>query len=147
MSRKPILSTEEVQEYIRDRAENNHLIDGNEFSTTVITIAMDLAISAYNMIPPMSVATIETFPSKQLLMIGTLAKMYAGQAALKARNTMNYSDGGIQVAVEEQFPLYQALAAMYEEEFQRSARALKTHLNIEEGWGQVDSDYSRFPEF
>lgn len=147
MARQPILSVEEVQEFIRDRAENNHLLDGNEFTSTIVALAMDLAISAYNMMPPVSVATIETFPSKQLLLIGTLAKMFAGQAALKARNTMNYSDGGIQVPVEEQFPLYQSLAAMYEQEFQTSARALKTHLNIEEGWGSVDSDYGRFPEF
>lgn len=147
MARHPILSVEEVQEFIRDRAENNHLIDGAEFNPTVVTLAMDLAISSYNMIPPISVATVETFPSKSLLMMGTIAKMFAGQAALKARNTMNYNDGGIQIPVEEQFQLYQALAAMYGEEFEKSAKLLKMHLNVEEGWGSVNSDYSRFPEF
>lgn len=147
MSRAPKLSIEEVQEFIRDRAENNHLIDGTEFSPTVISLAMELAISTYNIIPPLSVATIETFPSKSLLMLGTLSKMFKGQAALKARNTMNYSDGGLQIPVEEQYQLYIQLASMYEEEFMSLSRALKTHLNIESGWGGVESDYSRFPDW
>ena len=147
MARKPILTVEEVQEYIRDRAENNHLIDGTEFSSTIIVLAMDLAISAYNLIPPVSVADIQSFPSKSLLMSGTLWKLFAGQAALLARNTMNYSDGGLNIPVEERFQLYQSLAAMYGEDFLSTGRALKTHLNIEEGWGEVFSDYSRFPDW
>lgn len=147
MARSPVLTVEEVQEYIRDRAENNHLVDGTEFTATVITLAMDLAVSAWNMVPPVSVSTVETFPSKALLMSGTLWKMFMGQAALLARNTMTYTDGGLQIPVEERFQLYQALAAMYGEDFQTQARALKTHFNIEEGWGEVGSDYASFPDW
>lgn len=138
---------EEVQEYIRDRAENNHLLDGMEFTPTVITLAMDLVVSAYNYMPPISATTVNTFPSKALLMSGTLWKMFAGQAALLARNTMNYSDGGIQIPVEERFALYQSLAEMYGADFTTNARYLKTHLNIEEGWGMVSSDYAAFPDW
>lgn len=147
MSRRPVLTVEEVQEHIRDRAENNHLIDGQEFSPTLITIAIELAISAYDTIPPLTLHNVQSFPSKTLLMSGTLWKLFAGQAALKARNTMNYADGGLQIPVEEQFQLYQSLASMYEEDFKTTARNLKTHLNIEDGWGEVFSDYSRFPDW
>jgi hypothetical protein len=143
----PILTVEEVQEHIRDASENNHLIDGQEFSPTVINIAIKLAISEWNTIPPLSVASLESFPmgAKSVLMNGTLWKLFAGQAALLARNTMNYSDGGLQVPVEERFPLYIQMAAMYEQSFMNAAQRLKIHLNMEDGWGGVMSDESLFP--
>lgn len=141
----PILTTEEVQEYIRDKAENNLLIEGTEFSPTVISVAMDLAINEYNLIPPISTASLMVFPNKALLMSGTLYKMFLGQAALLARNTMNYSDGGVSVPVEERFQLYMALGQMYQQEFQTSARNLKTYLNLESGWGGVASEYAYMP--
>jgi hypothetical protein len=144
---KPVLTVEEVQEFIRDQAERNHLLDSAEFTPTVIVLAMDLAISAYNLMSPVSSVTLEDFPHKALLMSGTLWKLFSGQLALKARNFMTYSDGGLQVPVEEQFQLYQQLAGMYQEDFMSSARQLKTHANIESGWGGVGSDYGHFPEF
>jgi hypothetical protein len=144
---KPVLTVEEVQEHIKDRAENNHLLDAAEFTPTSIVLAMDLAISAYNLLSPVSSASIENFPYKSLLMTGTLWKLYSGQLALKARNFMNYSDGGLQVPVEEQFQLYQSLAAIYQEEFMKDARQLKTHGNLESGWGSVGSDYGNFPDW
>jgi hypothetical protein len=147
MSRAPVLTFEEVQEYVRDRPENNHLIDGFEFSPTVINLGIELAISEWNSIPPRSLVTIESFPSKAILLLGTLWKLYMGQAALLARNTMNYSDGGLQIPVEERFQLYQQLAEMYGQSFLTQARSLKVHLNIEEGWGGVMSDYSNFPDW
>lgn len=139
------LSIEDVQEYIRDRAENNLLLDGEEFTPVVISLAMDLAVSAYNAMPPYTTYTVGSFTNKDIMMSGTLWKMFAGQAALLARNTMNYSDGGIQIPVEERFQLYESLAQMYQSDFLTNTRALKTHLNLEAGWGGVGSDYGNFP--
>jgi hypothetical protein len=147
MANSPVLMIEEVQEHVRDKPELNKLLDGEEFSPTVISIAIDLAISSFNTIAPLSNVTLATFPSRSLLMEGTIAKLLRGQAALKARNTMNYSDGGLQIPVEEQFPLYMQLAEMYEASFLQNAKQLKIHLNIEEGWGSVSSDYGSFPQW
>lgn len=140
-----ILSIEEIQVYIRDQAENNHLIDGSEFSATVLNLAMDLAIAEFNLIPPIGTVSRADFPNKALLLSGTLYKAFAGQAALLARNTMNYSDGGISVPVEERFQLYQTLASMYQADFMNSASKLKIFMNIESGWGGVRSDYGTMP--
>lgn len=147
MPDSPILTVDEVQEILRDKPEFNHLLDDKEFSPTVITLAMDLAISAYNTLPPVSATNIHNFPSKSLLLEGTIWKMLAGQAALKARNHMSYSDGGLSIPVEEQFPMYAQLVEMYGQSFLMNARNLKTHLNIEQGWGCLPSDYSAFPEW
>jgi hypothetical protein len=145
MSAVPLLTPDIVREYLRDSAGNNHLIDGEEFSDIVINLAMDLACSEYNLIPPGTAVDRFTFPNKALLMSGTLYKMFAGQSALLARNTMQYSDGGIQIPVEERFALYQSLAAMYQNDFQNGTRVLKTSINLENGWGEVRSDYASMP--
>lgn len=145
MTAVPVLSVVEVSEFIRDQAENNHLIDGTEFNPTVINLAISLAISEFNSMPPLGSFDVFTFPSKAILMSGTLYKMFAGQAALLARNHMSYSDGGLQIPVEERYQLYQSLSEMYHQDFIVSGRALKTQLNIEDGWGGVRSDYSYMP--
>lgn len=141
----PVLSVTEVSEYIRDESSNNHLLDGKEFTDTVINLAIKLAISEFNSMPPVGSVDIYNFPSKAILMSGTLYKMFAGQAALLARNTMSYSDGGLQIPVEERFQLYTTLSEMYRQDFMNSARALKTQANLESGWGGVSSDYNTMP--
>lgn len=142
-----ILTPEEIQQFIRDYSEDNHLLDGEEFTEVEIMLAMDLAISEFNMTPPFSAVTVKDFPYKALLMSGTLYKMFSGRSALLARNTMNYSDGGLQIPVEERAQLYQSLAAMYQADFVNASTKVKAHLNIESGWGSVSSDFSRFPVF
>jgi hypothetical protein len=141
----PVLTPDEVRLYIKDYTENNELLDGQEFSDMEISFAIDLAISEYNLIPPLSVNTVEDFPNKALLMSGALYKMFAGRCALLARNTLNYTDGGLTVPVEERMPLYQTLASMFEQNFKSTAAQLKIHLNMESGWGEIYSDYSTFP--
>lgn len=141
----PVLAPEEVHEFLHDRMENNHLLDGEEFSNTNIALAIELAISEYNLLPPLGGTDINNFPSKALLMSGTCWKLFAGAAALLARNTMAYSDGGLTIPIEERSPLYLSLAAMYQESFLSSAKSLKIHLNMEAGWGEVRSDEAAFP--
>jgi hypothetical protein len=141
----PVLTPDDVREYLRDSVGNNLLIDTEEFNDVVINLAMDLACSEFNMMPPSSAVDRFMFPNKALLMSGTLYKMFYGQAALLARNTMQYSDGGLQIPIEERFALYQSLAAMYKEDFQSSCRMLKISINMDEGWGEVRSDYATMP--
>ena len=141
----PVLTSVEVSEHLRDDPSNNHLLDGVEFDPAFINLSIKLAISEFNSMPPMGSVDIYTFPSKAILMSGTLYKMFAAQSALLARNHMNYSDGGLQIPVEERFQLYQALAELYRQDFANSARALKTQMNLEDGWGGVKSDYSAMP--
>lgn len=140
-----ILSVEEVQEYLRDKVELNLLSEGEEFSPTFINIAMELAVSEFNLVPPIGSVTKETFPNKALLMSGTLYKLFAGQAALSARNTMSYTDGGLSIPIEEAYSMYRELSALFQADFVNGAKQLKIFMNIESGWGGVSSDYSRMP--
>ena len=142
-----VITPDEVIEYLQDRVENNYLLSGPEFSPTQVALAIDLALSEWNVIPPLGLDSVDTFPSagKSILMSGVCWKLFEGAVALLARNTMEYSDGGLTVPVEERAPLYMQLAAMFQASFQSSASKLKIHLNLESGWGEVKSDESSFP--
>lgn len=142
---QPVLSVEEVREFIQDKVEKNHLLEGEEFSATQISLAMDICISQYDCIIPISSSNIYTFPNKAILLYGTLATIFEGTAALLGRNHLNYSDGGLSIMVEERIQLYQSLAQMYRSSFDTMARAYKLQMNISEGWGSVGSDYANFP--
>lgn len=144
---KEILTVLEVREYLSDYTKNNHLLDGEEFSDTFITLSRDLAVDSWNGVPPFSSNDVSNFPSKGILLYGTLWHMFSGKAALLARNTMSYSDGGLQIPVEERAELYLTLAGQFQGMFAERVRALKTHQNMESGWGHVFSDEITFPLF
>ena len=141
----PILTPEEVREFINDKIENNHLLDDVEFTNTRINLAMEVAVDRFNMLPPIGKTDVFSFPSKTVLMYGTLWALFDGQAAMLARNHMSYSDGGIQIPVEERMALYRELAVSYLQVFESSGKAIKVEQNFEDGWGGVSSDYSRMP--
>lgn len=139
------LTAQEVREFISDYPEKNLLLDKEEFSNTFIELCMSLGVSEYNVLPPRSGFEVGNFPSKSLLLLGTLWQMFLGRSALMARNHLTYSDGGIQIPVEEKYELYANLAANFRAQFLEAANRLKIHMNMESGWGSVRSDESNFP--
>ena len=139
------LTPAEVRTYIHDFADQNHLIDGEEFSDEGILLAMRMAAGDYNLIPPLSNIPPAQFPNITLLMYGTLGHLYLGKAANLARNTMSYSDGGLQVPVEERAELYLTLGNQYLAQFRDAGAKLKVHMNMEAGWGSVKSDNAMLP--
>lgn len=145
MSIAQVLTVLEVREYVSDYGPNNYLIDGEEFTDTFIQLCMDLAVEEFNGLSPLTMYILSTFPSKAVLLQGTLWKMFDGKAALLARNTMAYADGGLQIPLEERADLYNNMAAKFGQQFKDSAIKLKTNLNMESGWASVGSDYRNFP--
>lgn len=145
MSMPQVLTVLEVREYVSDYAPQNYLIDGEEFSDTFIQLCMDLAVEEFNGLSPLTMYNLGTFPSKAVLLQGTLWKMYDGKSGLLARNTMAYADGGLQIPLEERADLYSGLAAKFGQQFKDSGIKLKTNLNMESGWASVGSDYRNFP--
>lgn len=145
MSNPQILTIAEVREYVSDFAPNNYLLAGEEFTDTYMSLCMTLAVDLYNTMSPKTSYDIGNFLSKNLLLQGTLWKMYEGKAALLARNTMTYSDGGLQIPIEERSQLYLGLAMNYKANFEAQAQALKVNQNMNCGWGTVSSDQATFP--
>jgi hypothetical protein len=145
MAQPTILSPSEVRLFISDYPEDNHLLDAEEFSDPFIILCTSLAVDEFNAISPKTTFNSANFPSKSLLMTGTLWQIYAGSMAKMARNHLSYSDGGIQIPIEEKYEMYKNLADTYGAQFQTTGLRLKTSLNMEDGWGQVSSDEALFP--
>jgi len=140
-----VLSTDEVRLYLEDFPQSNLLLDKEEFSDPFIQLCMNLAISEFNTMSPRSNFAIESFPSKSILMQGTLWQMFLGAAAKQARNHLTYSDGGLSIPIEEKYELYKNYADSFYQAFTAAASRLKVHMNMEAGWGSVSSDESMFP--
>jgi hypothetical protein len=140
-----ILTAQEVREVISDKVEKNFLIDGEELSNTQINIAMEMTVAEWNCTPPTDASQVSNFPYKHVLLSGTLYRCFMGQSALLARNNFAYSDGGLSIPLEERFQLYQMLSSMYQADYTASMTKIKIAQNIEQGWGQMGSDYRNFP--
>ena len=134
-----------VREFLRDNTGYNKLIEDIQFSDERISLCRQLAISKFNVMTPISNYNQGNFPNQYLLLYGTLACLFAGESAAVARNELNYQDGGLQVPLEERFQYYSALAGSYEGTFQTMSQQFKIQANLEEGYGQVASDYAFLP--
>lgn len=140
------LTALQVREFLQDYPEQNLLIDGVEFGDTQIELCMQMAVDEFNLIPPVAMLTrLDIFPSTGILLYGTCWMLFQGRTALAARNNLSYSDGGLQIPVEEKYELYSQLAANFRDLFRDSAQRYKTSANMEAGWGSVHTDESSFP--
>lgn len=140
-----LLSPDEVREYLSDYPESNLLLDKEEFGDTFISLCMELALSEYNSIPPTTSLDMLMFPSKSILLFGTCWQMFQGRSAMMARNQLSYSDGGLQIPVEEKYELYSNLAATFRALFSEASVKLKLSTNMEGGWSSVSSEAAFFP--
>lgn len=139
------LTPQQIRDFLADSVENNHLIDGEEFTDSRINLCMELAVDSYNVLPPITGATLNDFSSKTLLLYGTCWHLYNGQVALAARNQMSYSDGGLTVPIEERYQFYIQMADSFASQFKSMAKDDKIARNMESGWGTVKTDYASFP--
>lgn len=145
--RDSILTPNEVRMFLADSISNNHLLDDVEFDDQRIYLAMKMAISEYNEIPPKTSVIARDFPGLSTLMYGVCYHLFNGQSALAARNQMSYSDGGLNIPIEERYGLYLQLAQSYQVMWRKAAEDTKAHQNLESGWGYLHSDYGSFPNW
>ncbi len=147
MSYQPPLTAQQVSLFIQDNPETNYLLDNVEFTEDRINLSMNFAVQAFNFIPPLSTFNTVSFPDGGILLMGTLAYLFQGQAAFFARNSLPYSDGNIQVNLEERMEPYTQLADNYMNQFLTLSKAYKTEMNIESGFNWLPSDIGTFPYF
>lgn len=134
-----------VRTFIRDSIEYNKLLDDIQFTDERIVQSRQLAISMFNVITPISSYDVSNFPNQHLLLMGTLYHLFIGEAAAAARNELTYQDGGLTVTLEERYQYYMQLAGTYKDSFQSMSQQVKVQMNLEDGYGQVQSDYAYFP--
>lgn len=124
-----------VRAYMRDYPELNRLIKGEEHSDRLIAWAVIDAMDDFNSTPPMTNYQLHNFPSKHILLRGTVISLLESIGLLMTRNHITFSDGGIQVGVSDKTPLIQAWIQLLTNKYEEKKQRLKIALNIEGGWG------------
>lgn len=134
---------EVVREFMRDHPELNRLTQGVEHSPRLIMWAIADAIDDWNTTPPLiGPVSILNFPSRHLLLRGTVINLLESLGLLQTRNHLTFSDGGIQVGVSDKTPLIQSWIQMFRNAYEVKKNKLKVAINIEQGWGGgVHSEY------
>lgn len=124
-----------VRHFMRDYPELNRLIRGQEHSDRLIIWAIIDALEDFNTTPPLTGYGLNNFPSKHLLLRGTVISLLESVGLLMTRNHLTFSDGGIQVGVSDKTPLIQAWIQLFTNKYEEKKQKLKVALNIEGGWG------------
>lgn len=152
-----VVTPEDIRRYIRDRVDVNYLYDNEvQFSDDRINNAMELVVSDIDITAPVTnYGTLSRLPpqTKSLVVIGTLKHLFFGEAGLAARNQFSYSDGGLTIPLEERFQYWITLAQQYEQSFMSMLKQWKIAANMDgalngnRSWGEVRSDFAKFPKW
>src|SRR4030067_1032747 len=100
-----------VRAYLRDLPELNRLIAGEETGDRFIAWSILDAMARFNGTPHFTSLTFEDFLANQqhyLLLRMTVETILESVGLLQTRNHINYSNGGINVGVNDKTPLIQS---------------------------------------
>lgn len=133
---------QQVRTYLRDYPELNRLIAGEESSNRQIVWAIMDALDDFNSTPPFTGFSLANFPSKSLLLRATVIGLLESIGLLQTRNQLSFSDGGIQVGINDKTPYIQAWLQLLSNKYEEKKMKLKVAYNIESGWdGGIFSEY------
>jgi hypothetical protein len=132
----------QVRSFLRDYAELNRLIAGVESSNRQIVWAIFDALDDFNTTPPFTFYSLSNFPSKSLLIRGTVISLLESIGLLQTRNHLSFSDGGLQVGVSDKTPFIQSWIQLFKNSYEEKKMRLKVAYNIESAWGGgIQSEY------
>lgn len=132
-----------LREYMQDNTETNHLLENEEFTDKQLHNFLLMALDYYNnMVTPISIKSdIMHFPSLVLWLEGAAIFALKSSIFKFIRNSFQYNDSGVQVAVEEKAGEYERTLQRMMTEFTQAARMLKENINMEQCYGGFSSEY------
>lgn len=139
---------EAVRLFMRDFAEINLLLRGEESSDRMIVWATQDFLSDFNGTPPFTgFALGELFERNQqaLCVRGTVITLLQSVMLLQSRNHLPFSDGGLSVNINDKAPIIQSMLQLFQSAYEQNKRMVKTAMNVEQlldsGPSGVHSDY------
>lgn len=131
-----------IRSFTRDYPELNRLIAGHESSNRQIVWAIMDTLDDFNSEPPFTNFGLENFPSMSLFVRGVTCSLLESVGLLQTRNHLSFSDGGIQVGVNDKTPFIQSWLQMFRNSYEDRKKKIKVAYNIETAWdGGVFSEY------
>lgn len=122
-----------VRLYLRDFEELNRLIAGEESTDRMIAWAVLDALSNFNGTPHFTQASLEellALNQQHLLLRMTVEALIESVGLLQTRNHLNYSDGGINVGVNDKTPLLMNWLQYYRSYTEQLKQRVKVAMNI-----------------
>lgn len=119
---------------MRDFEELNRIVAGEETSDRQIAWAVHDALSAFNGTPHLTNLSLEDLLSRgqnSLLLRMTVISVIESVGLLQTRNHINYSNGGINVGVNDKTPMLMNWLQYYRSFTEQMKQRVKVALNIE----------------
>ena len=135
---------DKIRRFMRDNAYLNRLISGYESSDEDILEALEDALDDFNQTPPfIGKFGLSNPPPWSILKRGVVICLLESVGLLNTRNSLPFSDGGLQVQ-NNKTPEIQAWLQLFVNKYEEKKIRWKTSVNIEQsfGVGAVSSEYS-----
>jgi hypothetical protein len=123
-----------VRDYMRDHAELNRLIAGQETNDRLIAWAVLDALSVFNGTPHLTNMSLDDLLQRNqhsLMLRLTVITLLESVGLLQTRNHINYSNGGLNVGVNDKTPLILQWLQYYQASTKQLMSQVKVALNIE----------------
>jgi len=123
-----------VRDYMRDHAELNRLIAGQESNDRLVAWAVLDALSIFNGTPHLTNLSLEDLLGRNqhsLMLRLTVITLLESVGLLQTRNHINYSNGGLNVGVNDKTPLILQWLQYYQAATKQMMTQVKVALNIE----------------
>jgi hypothetical protein len=136
--------------FLRDRADYNLLLDHVQFTDRELDLAVEMSVSAYNSVTPLSYLTPQSFPPQfaYVLLIGTTRFLLSSESFLQARNQASIQAGDIApIGIDDKAQLYSQLSQTLRAEWDELVRGIKTGLNMESAYNTLGSGYAATSRF
>ena len=137
-----------VRLYLRDYAELNRLISGEETSDRMIAWAINDAVSDFNATPHFTAYTLDQLLQRNLhhlILRMTAINIIESVGLLQTRNHLNYSTGGINVGINDKTPLLMQWLQYFKSTTEQKKTQVKVALNVESIlWAGETGVFSRY---
>jgi hypothetical protein len=137
-----------VRLFMRDFAELNLLVRGEESSDRMIAWATVDFLSDFNGMPPFTSFSLDdlfSYHLQHLAVRGTIISLLQSLMIFYGRNHLPFSDGGMSVSINDKAPIIQAMLHLFQSAYEQNKRMVKTALNIQgimdQGPSGLHSDY------
>jgi hypothetical protein len=124
-----------VRLFMRDFAELNLLIRGEESSDRMIAWATMDFLSDFNATPPNTALSLDSMYARSMQSFairGTVISLLQSLMLLYMRNQVPFSDGGLSVNMNDKAPIIQSALALFQSSYEQTKRLIKTEINVQQ---------------
>jgi hypothetical protein len=137
-----------VRMFLRDHPQLNRLVKGEEHSDRMIAWAiLDFLSDFAGTPPPLGYHTLEQLLEmhyQSFAVRGTSVALLQSVGILQTRNHLNFSDGGISVAVSDKAPMLMQWINQFQNKYEQEKMQKKVAMNIAQLLGTFSGSHSEY---